>query len=162
MPSSVQLNPYSIDADDGADEAARLRAQLATRRTQARKRAQELRKEVKSTFDWREQVRRHPLACTVAALAIGYLGVPANKPTVKLDDEQLQRLFKHGKLKVNVDGAVKENTGAISGFLLAAGGFALRAAVNRLLNQQSFSSEHYDGQLSRSESHQGYRGKSMN
>ncbi len=128
--------PTPISALDDADEAARLRAELAARRRQTTACATEFREDVKLTFDWREQASRHPFACVGAALAVGYFLVPVHKQTVQLDDKQIERLVSTGKIKVKVNAAGRDSQGAISGFLLTAGGFALRAAVAQFLNSK--------------------------
>jgi hypothetical protein len=80
--------------------------------------------------DWRFYVRSYPWACVGAAVALGYLIVPARLEIMRPDPETLAELAKQNRLLVKPEAEPQKRGGLTGAFLSLLAGAAMRGVTS--------------------------------
>lgn len=112
------------------NEAENLRKRMAAIRRDVDGEVGAVVEHAKEMADWRNFVKRHPLASVGAATAIGFLLVPRRLEVMSPSSRELEKLAKRNRLVVKPRGEVKKQAGMVSPLVNFVTGAVVRSCVS--------------------------------
>ena len=83
----------------------------------------------REVFDWKTQLRRHPVPVAAAAAVAGYMLVPSRPIVVRPDSKQMAELAKNQQVVVTDKQLRKSSAGLGATLMTLLGGFVARTAT---------------------------------